>query len=189
MRPFVEYVLRCATLPRVPGCGRFTGPGHASVVMADYLRRKYSRTNIDAIIAVYPQAVEFLLAHKHALFHGVPIIACQINRNFVEASNIRRHAASSPVRPSETTSLACWMMAPVRPGTKRAALVAGTTPNDEYSAEISRRDQTYPDRLTLIDLTKLPMGQMLKRVGSLPPDTVILYAGVLRDGAGQQCAP
>ena len=57
--------------------GRFSRPGHAAVV-ADYLRRKYSGIKIDAIIAVYPGAVDFLLANKRAPFHGVPIIACAI---------------------------------------------------------------------------------------------------------------
>ena len=63
---------------------RFSGPGHAAVV-ADYLRRKYSGTKIDTVIAVYPSAVEFLLANKRAPFHGVPIIACAISRSFAES--------------------------------------------------------------------------------------------------------
>ncbi|MCK7494509.1 MAG: hypothetical protein MZW92_27585 [Comamonadaceae bacterium] len=48
---------------------RFGGISHART-MADYLRRKYSGMEIHAIIAVYPAAVEFLLAETRTLPRG-----------------------------------------------------------------------------------------------------------------------
>ena len=78
----------------------------------------------------------------------------------------------------------------MRPGTKRVALVAGTTPNDDYTARLFREAlKRYTGRLDLIDLTKLPMRETLARVGSLPPDTIVLYATLFKDGAGQHFVP
>ena len=78
----------------------------------------------------------------------------------------------------------------LRPGTKRVALVAGTTPNDEYTARLFREAlKRYTDRLDLIDLTGLPMREILARVGSLPPDAIVLYATLFKDGAGQSFVP
>jgi PAS domain S-box-containing protein len=165
---------------------RFSGPGHAAL-MADYLRRKYSGTRIDTVIAVYPGAVELLLANKHATFPGVPIIACAISRIYADSLE------HSPARPFITGHIIGENALGVldealrmRPGTKRVALVAGTAPIDEYTAQLFREALTrYASRLYLIDLTGLSMPETLARVGSLPHDTIVLYADIAKDGAGQ----
>ena len=165
---------------------RFTGPGHAAL-MAEYLRRKHSGTKIDIVIAVYPSTVEFLLANKSAPFHGVPIIACAISRSYAESLE------HSPARPFITGQIvgenAVGLLDDalrMRPGTKRVALVAGTAPIDEYTARLFREAlNRYTGKLDLIDLTRLPMPETLARVGSLPPDTIVIYADIAKDGAGQ----
>ena len=44
--------------------------------------------------------------------------------------------------------------------------------------------------LELIDLTGLPMPEILARVSSLPPETILLlYPGIIRDGAGRGFTP
>ena len=78
----------------------------------------------------------------------------------------------------------------MRPDIKRVALIAGTGPNDAYSEQVFRNGlKPYAGRLELIDLTKLPMEDILTRVGSLPPDTIVLYSSIFRDGAGKSFVP
>jgi PAS domain S-box-containing protein len=165
---------------------RFSGPGHAAL-MADYLHRKYSGTRIDAVIAVYPSAVELLLANKRAPFHGVPIIACAMSRSYadsLEHSPARRFITGHIIGENAVGVLDDALR--MRPGTKRVALVAGTAPIDEYTTRLSREAlNRYTGRLDLIDLTRLPMGETLARVGSLPPETIVLYGDIAKDGAGQ----
>jgi signal transduction histidine kinase len=164
---------------------RFPRPGHHEVV-ADYLRRKYSGTKIDTVIGVYPSAVEFLLGNERVFF-GVPIIACAISRSFAESlehSPARRFITGAIIGENAVGLLDDALR--MRPGTKRVALVAGTAPNDEYSARLFREALIrHTGRIELIDLTKLPMKQTLERVETLPPDTTVLYAGIAKDGAGQ----
>jgi PAS domain S-box-containing protein len=170
--------------------GRFSGHGHAAVV-AEYLRRKYSGTRIDTVITVYPSAVYFLLANGHELFHGVPIIACAITPNVAESlehSPARRYITGQIVGDNSSGMMNETLR--IKPGTKRVALVAGTTPNDEHSARLFREAlKRYADRLDVIDLTGLPMRDILARVGSLPPNTIVLYAALFKDGAGQRFVP
>jgi hypothetical protein len=170
--------------------GRFFRPGY-TVMVADYLRRKYSGIKIDTVIAVYPSAVEFLLANKRALLHGVPIIACEITPSLAESlehSPARRLITGDIVGDNAIGVLDDALR--LRPGTKRAALVAGTTPNDEHSVRLFREAlKRYTGRLDLIDLTRLPMRDILARVGSLPPDAIVLYAALFKDGAGQSFVP
>jgi PAS domain S-box-containing protein len=169
---------------------RFSGPAHERA-LADYLHRKYSNSKIDAIIAVYPATIELLLGEARAAFPGVPIVACEVSRSYAESLN------SSPSRSFVTGVVMGGNMAGMleaalrmRPDTRRVALIAGTEPNDRYSEQVFRNGlKPYAGKLELIDLTKLPMEDILTRVRSLPPDTIVLYSGILRDGKGTNFVP
>lgn len=169
---------------------RFPEPRYASS-MADYLGGKYSGLKLDAIIAVYPQAVDFLLANKRTPFQNVPLITCEITQSFgnmLEHSPARRFITGH-IMGSNVTGLLDTALR-MRPSTKQVALISGTTLNDRYGEKIIREVlNKYGARFTVIDLTRLPMEEILRRVGSLPPDTVVFYSSVMRDGAGQIFVP
>jgi PAS domain S-box-containing protein len=169
---------------------RFGGFSQARA-MTDYLRRRYSGMKIHAIIAIYPHAVDFLLAERRTLFPESPIIATIITRSYaenLERSPARRFVTGTIVGDNITGVVDAALR--LRPETKRVALIAGTTPNDAYNEEIFRRGfRAYAGKIDLIDLTKLSMGETLSRVGSLPPDTLVFYASIFRDGAGQSFVP
>jgi len=170
--------------------GRFPAPRHSSTV-ADFLRHKYSGMKIDAIIAVYPYAADFLLANRLTLFPGVPIIASEVTRSYAEKmehSPARRFMTGTILGDNIAGVMAAALR--MRPATKRVALVAGTTPNDAYSEQIFRKGLSpYAGRIEVIDLTRLSMKETLSRVSSLPPDTLILYSSIFRDGAGKSFVP
>ena len=170
--------------------GRFPGPGHISTV-ADFLRHKYSGMEIDAIIAVYPDAADFLFSNRLTLFPGVPIIASEVTRSYAEKmehSPARRFMTGTILGDNITGVMAAALR--MKPATKRFALVAGTTPNDAYSEQIFRKGlKSYTGMFELIDLTRLSMEETLSRVSSLPPDTLVLYSSIFRDGAGKSFVP
>ena len=169
---------------------RFGGFSQARA-MADYLRRRYSGMKIHAIIAIYPHAVDFLLAERRTLFPESPIIATIITRSYaenLERSPARRFVTGIILGDNITGVIDAALR--VRPETKRVALVAGTSPTDAHTEEIFRRGfRTYVGKIDLIDLTKLSMGETLSRVGSLPPDTLVFYASIFTDGAGKIFVP
>jgi signal transduction histidine kinase len=170
--------------------GRFPGPRHSATV-SDFLRHKYSGMEIDAIIAVYPYAADFLLANRLTLFPGVPIIASEVTRSYAEKmehSPVRRFMTGTILGDNIAGVMAAALR--MRPATKRVALVAGTTPNDAYSEQIFRKGLgPYAGRIEVIDLTRLSMEETLSRVSSLPPDTLILYSSMFRDGSGKSFVP
>ncbi len=169
---------------------RFGSTEHLRTV-ADYLHRKYAGIKIDLIIGVYPAAVDVLLGEAQAAFPGVPIVACEVSRSY--AKNLE----NSPSRAFITGTIIADNIAglldtalQLRPGAKSVALVAGTTPNDGYSEQVFRDAlKHYAGKIELIDLTKLPMAQILARVGSLPPESILLYSGILEDGEGRSFVP
>lgn len=158
---------------------------------ADYLRRKYSGIKIDAIITVHRPAVQFLLSEKDNFFPGVPIVVSQIDR--ILAEQLER----SPLRPN-LTGIVMGDNAPglladslrLRPGTRRIALVGGASPGDSVGEEFFRKALIpYQKTLEVIDLTKLPMREILARVGTLPVDTIVFFSSMFEDGKGRSFIP
>jgi PAS domain S-box-containing protein len=170
---------------------RFGGAGHART-MGDYLRRKYAGIKIDVIITVLPQALDFLMSDEDNIFPGMPVIASIIPR--VKAENLER----SPLRrfitavvTGDNSAVLLDTALRLRPGTKHVALVAGVSPSNAVGSEQVLHNALKPnlETLQLIDLTKLPMREILARVGSLPPDTIVLYGSIFKDGEGRSFVP
>lgn len=169
---------------------RFSGPRHLRN-LTEYLVRKYSGSQIDVIIAVYPAAVDLLGEETGGTFSDIPIVACEITKSYAErlkSSPMRRRVTG--VIGGENLSGVLDTALRMRPGAKHVALIAGTEPNDRYNEEIFRKGlKPYASRLALIDLTGLPMEKIVKRVETLPLDTIILYAALSRDGSGRIFVP
>jgi signal transduction histidine kinase/ABC-type uncharacterized transport system substrate-binding protein len=169
---------------------RFYDAAHAAM-RAQYLRHKYAGMKLDAIIAVYPSAVEFLLGNGNAVFPGVPVVACEVPSAFAETlerSPSRRGITGEII--AENTGKILETALRMRPDTKRIALVGGVARTDRYAEEVARKGfERFAGRLELIDLTMLSMEDTLARVASLPPDTIVFYSSIFRDGAGQSFVP
>ncbi|MFZ7112468.1 MAG: sensor histidine kinase [Desulfatiglandales bacterium] len=176
--------------PEYLDVSRFGGFAQSRVT-ADYLRRKYSGTEIQVIITIYPYAMHFLLAERGVLFSGVPVIAAGIGRNDeenLERSSARRFVTGT-VAADNMISLVDDALR-LRPETKRIAIIWGTSPNDAASERIFRKDfKPYVEKIGLIDLTRLSLEETLARVGSLPTDSLVFYGTIFRDGAGKSFVP
>ena len=60
---------------------RFPDPAQTRSV-ADFLRQKYAHLKVDAIITLYPSAVDFLRNQRPTLFPDVPIVAGEVTRSY-----------------------------------------------------------------------------------------------------------
>jgi PAS domain S-box-containing protein len=169
---------------------RFYSAGYGRTV-AEYLRRKYADIKIDAIITVGPPAIDFLMSEGGNIFSEVPIIASQMVESTakgLERSPLRRFATGIVTADNAAALLDIALQ--LRPGTKRIALVAGVTPLD-FTMEQMLRNALKPnlEKLELIDLTKMPMQEILVRIGSLPPNTIVFFSSIFKDGEGRRFLP
>jgi len=169
---------------------RFGSPANAQT-FADYLAHKYAGIKIDPIIAVYPPAVDLLLGEAIEVFPDTPIVAIEVSSAYAE--NLKRSPLRRPITGAimgDNTIGVLESAFRMRSGTQRIALVGGTAAANIYAEQVVRKGlDPYLEKLELIDLTKLPMEEILSRVGSLPPDTIVLYAGLFSDGKGRSFVP
>lgn len=169
---------------------RFGSPSHEED-FANYLIGKYSGTDLHAVIAVYPRALDLLIAGRRRLFSGIPIVATEIASDYaagLEQSPHRGFVTATVV--GDNVGAVIDTILRLRPETKRVALVSGVSPNDVYGERLIRGIlRQYAGRLELIGLTGLSLVETLSRVGSLPGDSAVLYESVLRDATGKNFVP
>ena len=133
-------------------------------------------------------AFSFLQAHGNALFPGSPIVFCAVAKQQVEA-----------LKPSpNSTGVVAWIDVQgtleaalrLQPGTRRVVVVGGTAKTDRVFQQIAREAlRPYEGRLEVTFLTDLPMADILQRVSSLPPQTLVIYLSMFRDSTGHDFMP
>ena len=78
----------------------------------------------------------------------------------------------------------------LQPGTRRVVVVGGTAKTDRAFQQIAREAlRPYEGRLEVTFLTDLPMAEILQRLSSLPPQTLVIYLSMFRDSTGHDFVP
>lgn len=152
--------------------------------LADFLRGKFSRMNIDLLIPVAPSSLSFVLRTRDTIFPGIPVVYCgevaHGDKRLEHRSDVTGTALTLDI--AGTIDLARR----VHPGLKRIAAVAGTSMVDEYLLSLFRGAfLNYEGKLDLVDLTGLPLSGLLDNVSRLPASTAIIYIGFQRDVDGR----
>lgn len=76
------------------------------------------------------------------------------------------------------------------PRTENIAFICGSSLSDQDSEILFRKEiASYKEKIQLIDLTQLSLEEILQRVATLPPNTVVLYGSMFKDGAGNLYVP
>ncbi len=157
-------------------------------LLRDYYAEKYRDKQLDLVVAVMGPSFGFLQRHGADAFPGVPIVFCG-----ADAADMK-----NPVLPPNVTGVLLHRtFAPtldialrLQPGTRNVTVVAGTGAFDQHLLEQARRDfKAFESRLSFTYLTQLSMENLLVSVSQLPPNSVVLFLTLFRDGAGRTFVP
>lgn len=156
-------------------------------ILLDLYEHKYAGRNMDLIIAVDVSATDFLINHGQTLFPDVPIVFISAARD-MKKIGIRAKITGllSDLDVKGTLELAIKL----HPEAKQYATISGSSAMDRlYESEARSVFKDYQDRFEFIDLTGLPMDELLSRVAELPEHTIGIYILTLADGAGNAFIP
>lgn len=152
------------------------------------LQSKYADRKIDLIIPVGELAVDFLSAHGNILFPGAPIVFCAAEKHQMQALKALPN----------TTGVVAWIdvqgtlavALKLQPQTRHVVVVGGTAKTDRVFHQTAREAlRPFEGRFEITFLTDLPMAEILERVASLSPQTIIIFLSMLRDSAGNNFVP
>lgn len=152
---------------------------HYQEDMWEWYKHKYAKRNLDLIISIGPQADDFLRRDHNDFVPGVPVVFClDINPEVDGATSQAGFTGIwTDVDPVSTVDVARHLL----PNTKRVYLVAGIGYFDQrLTRAVARKLKGYRgvDFTYLVDLD-LP--SLLKMVGNLPKDSIVLYLTMTRD--------
>jgi signal transduction histidine kinase/ABC-type uncharacterized transport system substrate-binding protein len=158
------------------------------LALRDLLQKTYAARRPDVVIVWGTGGLRFALRHRAALFEGVPVVFCAVDRALLPQLDVGSAVTGVSRRIDWTSSLD--LIRRLHPETREVAIVTGSGAVDvRWEAEARRALAGYPGGLALTYLARQPMPQLLKAVQSLSPGTVILYGAVLQDGAGRRYLP
>lgn len=150
--------------------------------LSETLREAYSGQRFDLIVvAAYP-ALRFAAEFCDRMFPEVPIVFISVAPGRVQGRPLWPGVTgiTIPVDVRGTLDLALRL----NPDTKNVAVVAGGSEFESYWLGATTEEiRRHADRLNVIKLVGLPTDQLLQRVATLPPHTIVLFQLVPQDSS------
>ena len=158
-------------------------------VLASALREKLAKVNICLVVTQNQASLEFL-AHDG---YGIAPPDVPVLTTLVSNSAVQWRGAPPPI----LNLVSRWDIAgtirygiDLFPNTRRVVVVTGA---DKQQASFHKQTladlATLPKKLELEDTAALTYADMLQRVSSLPPDTLILLGSFYKDSTGRSFVP
>lgn len=156
--------------------------------LANVYRQAFRDRTIDLIVAVHPDALQFLLTDAKDLFSDVPVISVLGTAYKVDHSDPKRPVIIMPF----STDIASTVrgILSLQPDTRNLIVISGSTYMDGRLAERVKAELKAMDVGRDVEyLRDVPMPDILARVSKLPPQTALLFTSFHADGAGKIFMP
>lgn len=166
---------------------RFPGQENLDRVAAT-LASKYRNVKLDAIVALGPRTLDFLLANRDAIAPGVPLFFGAVAAGSVAGRNLPPDVRGvvSTYDVTRTLELARQL----QPDATQAVVVFGSAEFDKGWEKTARAD--LGDRHLGFDiryLTDLSLDGFAQALAQLPTDTVVLMLTIFQDAEGRNFLP
>jgi signal transduction histidine kinase len=162
--------------------GRFKSPEYEDALHT-YLKVKYSQVALGAIVVIGSGAVDFALNERAKLWPNVPVVLSALD--LATADHVRGvpNVTGAIMRTTLNDSVNAARI--LVPQVKQIALVGDRFEDQPPRRHFREEMLALAGEIEFVDLTGLPMKEVLSRVSALPDDSVIVYTGVYRDEEGK----
>ena len=148
--------------------------------LRDLLVRKYAGRHLDLVLAVGSRALRIAAQSRNALFPGAPIVFTAVDPTAIADTKLDPDVTGTWLRMGWARTLDAALR--LQPNARRAVIVTGTgLPDRVWLAEAKAQLASYRNRIEISYLTDLPFADVLKRLGALDRDTVLLLGPFSRD--------
>ncbi len=152
---------------------RFRNPAFEDGAV-DTLRRDYGGRKVDLVVADFYPALVFAIKHRSEIFPTVPIVFVGVSTVRLDGQNLGPGVTGiSTINYTRgTLSLALRL----HPGTRNVAVVSGDSDFERYwVGKTDEEIRLHADTLQEINLVGIPASQLLQRIATLPPQTIVLF--------------
>ena len=149
-----------------------------------WLATKYRGRRVDAVVALGPVSYRAVARWRERLWPGVPVVFGGVDRQTLDAVGRLSDSTGQLIEFGHLDTVRAALE--LLPATRHLAIVGGPPNLDAYAryfgAQIAAE---FGARLDVIDLSGLPMAEILDRASRLPPNSVIVMTSLNADGAGR----
>jgi PAS domain S-box-containing protein len=166
---------------------RFTGDQYERR-LADLLVEKYSGKPLDLVVAYSEPAFRFVTRVRETVFPRVPVVFGLVDQRLVDPSMLP--PKSSVVYVQLDAIGTARLALRTYPRMRRLLVVGGASRFDRGWQRVIREDLAPIDKTLTVDYdVASSVSDLTRRIAALPPDTVVLYTWMTRDGAGTPTQP
>jgi len=158
------------------------GPPEAKEALAEYLRLKFQRRQIDVVIAFTDTSLEFVLAHRPTLFPNAAIVygAATVPNEAIRQDGRGLTGVRLASAYDQTLSLALKL----HPSVRRVFVVARTA-NRAQADAVRTVLSPYSTRVSLTYLDPDTLENLVAAVHAIPPGALLLYLWPSLEAPGQ----
>ena len=167
----------------------FNGDAYEAT-LAKYLREKYAKRLPDVIVTGGTYALAFITRNRAATFPDAPVVFLGIAVDEWQAMQPQPpDILGVPMQFNYVASVAAALR--LHPGTKRLVTVTGNSTAFDRESEREMRLATLQigAGIEVEHLERLPTAEVLQRLKSLGPHTVVYTPGYFSDGDGRYFSP
>jgi PAS domain S-box-containing protein len=147
-------------------------------------RRKYLYHHFDAIVATDNNAFDFLRQYRDELFPGTPVVFCGVN--YFKDSDLAGHTLFTGVSEEADVKETLDLALRLHPATRHVYVVNEVSETGQaVHDELVRLLPQYAGRADIIFLEQYGLKEVEPILRNLPPDSLVLYTFLSRDGRGQ----
>lgn len=165
----------------------FSGQEYAEAV-ANFIRRKYQRSNVGVIVTPAPGALSFAVRYRDRMIPKVPVVHLNMTRETLRKLDVPADFIGWTAEFDVANTLALAMH--LHPRANRLVLVSGASPQDRvwetrYSQAVAGLER--PIRVEYF--AGLPTPELLERLHALTEGAVVFTPGYFLDGVGRVFTP
>ena len=159
--------------------GRFSEAEYQTA-FRDFLVLKYRDRHIDLIVAMGETPLAYLVGHRSTLFTDTPLV--YYTERVDEPLMPYPNSTGVIGRPDMGGTLT--LAASLQPGIQNAFVITGAS--SSALLESARRQlRPFESSMKITYLAGLPTAELIARLKSLPPNSMVYYLVVERDGTGE----
>ncbi len=152
------------------------------------LAEKYAEIRIDLVVAFSQPAAQFILRERPLLFPRAPILLGFLEKRLFDEHALPPTASVVYVRADAAQTLRFARAA--YPQARRALIITGVSRFDRGWERTVRDDLTGFDPAFPVSYdTQSSLETLERRVSTLPPDTIVFFVSMTRDGADHPIRP
>ena len=158
-------------------------PARDSDAFVAFLRARFGTDPPDLVVPIGPPATRFYGVNRGRLFPGTPMMLAVPEERVMRGIELGARDAGTVISLDVPRLFAHILQ--VLPATTTIAVVSGDSPIERFWVNVVRQEtQALAERVRIEFLNQLSLGEIEKRVASMPANSAILFVQMYVDGAG-----